>query len=262
MDSYVDLFQKHGGSMITLAKGNRSKQVTNACKTNRGSSPTRAPSHSLFASPCCFQLCWALIVCNKRVCLSPTAPTRARVVFVRRFYLGSIGGPAAILAKNCIKKVPPACAARARARKRRCDAWGERQERGASSFVRRAHRPLIPRTNIKQVEVLEYPELGMEAIWKIEARPRPRQTGTPAHVPWGRTGQYSRVIGREKSRGVGGAVRTRSWLLPARVSGQTPSGPPLPCGDLPAGVVRPASGSGMACVRRQEWPRGRESTVG
>jgi fumarate hydratase class I len=74
MDSYVDLFQSHGGSMIMLAKGNRSQQVTDACKKYGG------------------------------------------------FYLGSIGGPAAILAKNCIKKV----------------------------------------------EVLEYPELGMEAVWKIE----------------------------------------------------------------------------------------------
>jgi fumarate hydratase class I len=74
MDSYVDLFQSHGGSLITLAKGNRSKQVTDACKKHGG------------------------------------------------FYLGSIGGPAAILAKNCITKV----------------------------------------------EVLEYPELGMEAVWKIE----------------------------------------------------------------------------------------------
>jgi fumarate hydratase class I len=74
MDSYVDLFQSKGGSLITLAKGNRSKQVTDACKKYGG------------------------------------------------FYLGSIGGPAAILAKNCIKKV----------------------------------------------DVLEYPELGMEAVWKIE----------------------------------------------------------------------------------------------
>lgn len=74
MDSYVDLFQSHGGSMIMLAKGNRSPQVTQACKTHGG------------------------------------------------FYLGSIGGPAAILAKD----------------------------------------------NIKKVEVLEYPELGMEAVWKIE----------------------------------------------------------------------------------------------
>uniref|UniRef100_A0A7S4KQ00 fumarate hydratase n=1 Tax=Guillardia theta TaxID=55529 RepID=A0A7S4KQ00_GUITH len=79
MDPYVDLFQKNGGSLITLAKGNRSKQVTSACKNNGG------------------------------------------------FYLGSIGGPAAILAKNCIKKV----------------------------------------------EVLEYPELGMEAIWKIEVQDFP-----------------------------------------------------------------------------------------
>ena len=74
MDSYVGLFMEHGGSMISLAKGNRSKQVTEACKEHGG------------------------------------------------FYLGSIGGPAAILAQDCIK----------------------------------------------QVEVLEYPELGMEAIWKIE----------------------------------------------------------------------------------------------
>ncbi|VDL16671.1 unnamed protein product [Hymenolepis diminuta] len=74
MDSYVDLFQSHGGSMIMLAKGNRSKEVTNACKKHGG------------------------------------------------FYLGSIGGPAAILAQNCIKKV----------------------------------------------EVLEYPELGMEAIFRVE----------------------------------------------------------------------------------------------
>ena len=74
MDSYVDLFQSLGGSMITLAKGNRSQQVTDACKKYGG------------------------------------------------FYLGSIGGPAAILAKE----------------------------------------------NIKKVEVLEYPELGMEAIWKID----------------------------------------------------------------------------------------------
>lgn len=74
MDSYVDKFMSHGGSFVTLAKGNRSKGVTKACKKHGG------------------------------------------------FYLGSIGGPAAILAKNCIKNV----------------------------------------------EVLEYPELGMEAIWKID----------------------------------------------------------------------------------------------
>jgi len=74
MDSYVDQLMEHGGSFVTLAKGNRSKAVTDACKKHGG------------------------------------------------FYLGSIGGPAAILAQN----------------------------------------------NIKKVEVLEYPELGMEAIWKIE----------------------------------------------------------------------------------------------
>jgi len=79
MDSYVDLFQSQGGALITLAKGNRSQQVTDACKKYGG------------------------------------------------FYLGSIGGPAAILAKE----------------------------------------------NIKKVEVLEYPELGMEAVWKIEVEDFP-----------------------------------------------------------------------------------------
>lgn len=57
MDAYVDTFMEHGGSFVTLAKGNRSKDVTNACKKHGG------------------------------------------------FYLGSIGGPAAILAQNCIKNV-------------------------------------------------------------------------------------------------------------------------------------------------------------
>lgn len=79
MDPYVDPFQEKGGSMIMVAKGNRSKQVTDACKKHGG------------------------------------------------FYLGSIGGPAAVLAKDCIKKV----------------------------------------------EVLEYPELGMEAVWKIEVEDFP-----------------------------------------------------------------------------------------
>ncbi|PJJ44668.1 homodimeric fumarase (class I) [Glutamicibacter mysorens] len=79
MDSYVDQFQAAGGSMVMLAKGNRSKQVTDACNTHGG------------------------------------------------FYLGSIGGPAARLAQDCIKKV----------------------------------------------EVLEYEELGMEAIWKIEVEDFP-----------------------------------------------------------------------------------------
>ena len=74
MDSYVDLLMRNGGGFISLAKGNRSKQVTDACHEHGG------------------------------------------------FYLGSIGGPAAILAQNCIKKV----------------------------------------------EVQEYPELGMEAVWRIE----------------------------------------------------------------------------------------------
>ncbi len=74
MDSYVDQFQAAGGSMVMLAKGNRSKAVTDACATHGG------------------------------------------------FYLGSIGGPAARLAKDCITKV----------------------------------------------EVLDYEELGMEAVWKID----------------------------------------------------------------------------------------------
>ena len=79
MDSYVDQFQAAGGSMVMIAKGNRSQQVTDACHKHGG------------------------------------------------FYLGSIGGPAAILAKN----------------------------------------------SIKNVELLEYPELGMEAIWKIEVEDFP-----------------------------------------------------------------------------------------
>ncbi|MHB8941402.1 MAG: fumarate hydratase [Desulfobacteria bacterium] len=79
MDSYVDLFQSHGGSLVMIAKGNRSKAVTDACRKHGG------------------------------------------------FYLGSIGGPAALLAQE----------------------------------------------NIKKVEVLEYPELGMEAIWKIEVEDFP-----------------------------------------------------------------------------------------
>ena len=74
MDSYVDLLQSHGGSMIMLAKGNRSQQVTDACRKHGG------------------------------------------------FYLGSIGGPAAVLAQQ----------------------------------------------SIKSLDCIEYPELGMEAIWKIE----------------------------------------------------------------------------------------------
>ena len=79
MDPYVDQFQAVGGSMIMIAKGNRSQQVTDACKKHGG------------------------------------------------FYLGSIGGPAAILAQN----------------------------------------------SIKNVELLEYPELGMEAIWKIDVEDFP-----------------------------------------------------------------------------------------
>lgn len=74
MDPYVDLFQEHGGSMIMIAKGNRTQVVTDSCKRHGG------------------------------------------------FYLGSIGGPAAILAQN----------------------------------------------NIKSIECIEYPELGMEAIWRAE----------------------------------------------------------------------------------------------
>jgi fumarate hydratase class I len=74
MDSYVDQFQAAGGSLVMLAKGNRSKAVTDACNKHKG------------------------------------------------FYLGSIGGPAARLAQDCIKKV----------------------------------------------EVLDFADLGMEAVWKID----------------------------------------------------------------------------------------------
>ena len=79
MDSYVDLFQAAGGSFVMLAKGNRSKEVTEACKKYSG------------------------------------------------FYLGSIGGPAAILAQDSITKV----------------------------------------------EVLDYEDLGMEAVWKIDVKDFP-----------------------------------------------------------------------------------------
>lgn len=79
MDSYVGLLQENGGSMIMIAKGNRSRQVTDACKKFGG------------------------------------------------FYLGSIGGPAAVLAEE----------------------------------------------NIKKVECIDYPELGMEAVWKIEVEDFP-----------------------------------------------------------------------------------------
>ena len=79
MDSYVDLLQSHGGSLVMIAKGNRSQQVTDACQKHGG------------------------------------------------FYLGSIGGPAALLAEQ----------------------------------------------NIKKVECIDYPELGMEAVWKIEVEDFP-----------------------------------------------------------------------------------------
>jgi fumarate hydratase, class I len=79
MDSYVDQFMAAGGGFVMLAKGNRSKAVTDACHRHGG------------------------------------------------FYLGSIGGPAAVLAQDCIT----------------------------------------------QVDVLEYPELGMEAVWKIEVQDFP-----------------------------------------------------------------------------------------
>jgi fumarate hydratase class I len=82
MDSYVDLLQSHGASMVMIAKGNRSQQVTDACRKHGG------------------------------------------------FYLGSIGGPAAVLAEE----------------------------------------------NIKKVECIDFPELGMEAVWKIEVE------GFPAFI--------------------------------------------------------------------------------
>jgi fumarate hydratase, class I len=79
MDAYVEEFQAAGGSLVMLAKGNRSRRVTDACRSHGG------------------------------------------------FYLGSVGGPAARLAQDCIRKV----------------------------------------------EVLEYPELGMEAVWRIEVEDFP-----------------------------------------------------------------------------------------
>lgn len=88
MDSYVEQFQAAGGSMVMLAKGNRSKAVTDACRTHGG------------------------------------------------FYLGSIGGPAARLAQDCIRSQ----------------------------------------------EVIEYPELGMEAVWKIEVENFPASSSSTARA--------------------------------------------------------------------------------
>jgi fumarate hydratase class I len=79
MDSYVDLFQSHGASLVMIAKGNRSAQVTDACRKHGG------------------------------------------------FYLGSAGGPAALLAQE----------------------------------------------NIRKVELVEYPELGMEAVYRLEVEDFP-----------------------------------------------------------------------------------------
>ncbi|HFQ89807.1 MAG TPA: fumarate hydratase, partial [Desulfobulbus sp.] len=79
MDSYVELLQSHGGSLVMIAKGNRSPEVTESCRRHGG------------------------------------------------FYLGSIGGPAALIAEECIR----------------------------------------------QVECIDYPELGMEAVWRIKVRDFP-----------------------------------------------------------------------------------------
>jgi tartrate dehydratase beta subunit/fumarate hydratase class I family protein len=68
------------------------------------------------------------------------------------FYLGSIGGPAAILAQNCIKKV-----------EQRCVAESQCQHAQLTAKVDQVLQPCLP--SWLQVEVLEYPELGMEAIW-------------------------------------------------------------------------------------------------
>jgi fumarate hydratase class I len=109
MDSYVEEFQGAGGSMIMLAKGNRSKQVIDSCRENGG------------------------------------------------FYLGSIGGPAARLALD----------------------------------------------NIKKVDVLEYPELGMEAIWKIEVE------DFPAFIVTDDKGNdfFEQVRAEAAQRGVGVTIR-------------------------------------------------------
>ncbi len=121
MDPYVDLFQSHGGSMIMLAKGNRSQQVTDACQKYGGfysMGPTTAgrmdPYVDLFQSHGGSMIMLAKGNRSQQV-------TDACQKY-GGFYLGSIGGPAAILAQN----------------------------------------------NIKSIECVEYPELGMEAIWKIE----------------------------------------------------------------------------------------------
>jgi len=107
MDSYVDLFQSRGGSMVMLAKGNRSAQVREACAKHGG------------------------------------------------FYLGSIGGPAARLAEH----------------------------------------------SIKRVEAIEYPELGMEAIWRIEVEDFPAfiiidDKGNDFYAPFEKSGQQKIQLGR------------------------------------------------------------------
>ncbi|WP_371163822.1 fumarate hydratase [Buchananella felis] len=107
MDAYVDQFQAAGGSMVMLAKGNRSQAVTDACAKHGG------------------------------------------------FYLGSIGGPAARLAQDCIKKV----------------------------------------------ELLEYPELGMEAIWKIEVEDFPAfiVVDDKGNDFFAHTGEVTLTIGKRPS---------------------------------------------------------------
>ena len=91
MDSYVERFQREGGSMVMLAKGNRSKMVRTCARACviRSIHRRAAAACGLKMLMLCVWLWQVTAACKKH----------------GGFYLGSIGGPAAILAQNCIKKV-------------------------------------------------------------------------------------------------------------------------------------------------------------
>jgi fumarate hydratase class I len=139
MDSYVEAFQTAGGSMVMLAKGNRSVKVTNACAQHGG------------------------------------------------FYLGSIGGPAARLAQDCIK----------------------------------------------HVEVLEYPELGMEAVWKIDVEDFPASSSSTTRAttssprPRSRSPSPSPPAPRRRSDVEPGLSSSRAGAKFRASRGKVPSEPGL-----------------------------------
>ena len=155
MDSYVDLLQSHGASMVMIAKGNRSQQVTDACKKHGG------------------------------------------------FYLGSIGGPAAVLAEE----------------------------------------------NIKKVECIDFPELGMEAVWKIRGRE------LPGLHPGGRQGE--RLLQEAGDVAAPARPRRAPPSPPAPVASSRP-GPLRACGGSPAPGPR---GPRVSAVHRR-GRRGRAARRG